>query len=475
VPHDKILQLDGATVQPPPKGLSEAFAFWASQDKRRPLLDTPGAQVTAGQLLDLRDRWSASIRSRRLASASILGLWTAEPLGFLAGLLAILAAGHSPLLLDPKEPRRRVIQTANTLRAAAVLRTDGEHLELDPCDSDPARLSAPALIKLSSGSTGAPHGIVCSEQAVIDDALRLAAVMELDASDRMLANIPLGHSYGLSVLALPCLLLGSTLVVPRRGSEFETAAAKGVTFFPSVPPFLRNLVDRESAPVTPKTLRRVLSAGAALAPETARRFRWQFGVPVHAFYGASEIGGITYDPTGTAAETGTVGRPIPGVEIRLEPCPGMESGQGLVTVRSSSLARECLPATDRSQLASGWYRSSDVAEWDDQDLRLLGRATEIVNVGGLKVWPGEVEQVLRRMPSVTAAFVQGRPAPDGETEDLHAVLECATPPSYREARQWCLDALAPHKIPRRIVFVAAMPCTERGKLDRKALGRLLDS
>ena len=131
----------------------------------------------------------------------------------------------------------------------------------------------------------------------------------------MLAAVPMSFSYGVGNLLVPALARGRQLVLPGAGPLGLLSAMRAAqpTVLPAVPALLRALCSG-SAPL-PDSLRLVLSAGAVLQRDVARTFRERFGLPVHTFYGSTESGGISYDRTGEAAERGTVGRPVDGVDV----------------------------------------------------------------------------------------------------------------------------------------------------------------
>jgi long-chain acyl-CoA synthetase len=290
----------------------------------------------------------------------------------------------------------------------------------------------------------------------------------------------MSHSYGLSSLALPALLRGTALVVPDEEGPLgpllaaERAAA---TVFPTVPAYVEGLLRLSSRPGWPSSLRLVISAGAPLAPGAARRFREEFGLPVHAFYGASECGGICYDREGSAGERGTVGTPVAGVEVALEPLEETAGGPapgeaGVVTVRSPAVARGYLPEADR-RLAGGRFRAGDLGAWEHGELVLRGRLDDLINVKGKKVDPREVERVLGQLAGVREVAVLGVPLPERGSELVRAVIACAegrlTPTIVLD---WCRRHLALHKVPRSVILLPELPRTPRGKLDRAALREL---
>jgi long-chain acyl-CoA synthetase len=245
-------------------------------------------------------------------------------------------------------------------------------------------------------------------------------------------------------------------------APLHAARACGATFLPAVPAFLRAML--ELAPgALPESVRLVISAGAALAPEVAREFRARFGRKVHAFYGASEAGGIAYDRLGDAAERGTVGTPVDGVRIEL-------SGEdGQVVVRSAALALGYVPDHDPA-LAGGRFVTSDCATLEHGELRLLGRKSECLNVDGRKVHPREIEAVLLRLPGVEDALVMKTDSPARAGELCWALVACADGALDRaRVLEWCRAHLPPYKVPRRVTLVPRIPRNARGKIDEVAL------
>jgi long-chain acyl-CoA synthetase len=269
----------------------------------------------------------------------------------------------------------------------------------------------------------------------------------------------------LSSAVLPALRRGSLLVLSDDAGPWgplAAARALGATVFPTVPVYLHAIASLADPPPWPETIRRVISAGATLRPETAARFREVYGPCAHVFYGASESGGICYDRTGDAALRGTVGTPLDGVRVDIE--------EGAVRVRSEAVGLGYVPAA-KASLRDGRFVTADLGAWTaDGELELLGRADAMINAGGKKVQPAEVESVLRAMPGVRDVVVFGVPCGVGEREIVRAVIACDTGRiAYVEVTAWCRDRLAAHKVPRSIVFVEVIPRTPRGKIDRAAL------
>jgi long-chain acyl-CoA synthetase len=468
--HDPILQ---------------SFERLASRAPLAPLVLSPERRVTFEDIEALSRAAGSVLAEGAFPPGSRLGLLAPNGPGFLASLLALRRAGCAALLLDAQTPPAECGRILTALGAAGLLRCrtawpSGPADWLLERATEPGEPIIPvepdiAVVKLTSGSTGLPRGIATPAEALVADDAALAASMGLRDDDRILATIPMSHSYGLSSVVMPALMRGSVLVVPEEGSVFDpfmTGERTGVTFYPTAPAYLDAMLrvaEVTEAPPAPASLRLVITAGAPLGAATSRRFRERFGLAVHVFYGASECGGICFDREGGAAERGTVGTPVEGVRVTLEEGDGEE---GVVTVRSPAVARGFLPADSEPdpRLGGGRFRAGDLAVWKDGELALRGRLDDLVNIKGKKVNPREVEAVVGQIPGVEEVAVVGIALAEPAGEILRVVIACR-PGSLTAADvlAWCRPRLSAHKVPRSVILVRALPRTERGKLDRRAL------
>jgi acyl-coenzyme A synthetase/AMP-(fatty) acid ligase len=477
--------------------ISGAFAALARSVPGAPLVVSTARTATVGDVAagaGIVERLVAPCTESpgRWPAGAVVGLAAGNGPGLLSGLVALWRLGLAALLLDPQAPEAEGRRIARSLGAAGLLRcrtpwpaeaADWALADLagarEKSAEEGAALADCAVVKLTSGSTGAPRGVVTPAAALVADDAALTASMKLDAADRLLAFIPLSHSYGLSSLVLPALLRGTALVVPEEGSflePFSAAERAGATFFPTVPAYVQALLRLSHPPAWPRSLRLVIAAGAPLEPAAARGFRETFGLPVHVFYGASECGGICYDREGGAGERGTVGTPLDGVRVTLAPPPGScRNGEGaiepagVVTVESPAVASGYLPEPD-PRLADGRFTARDLAAFRDGELALRGRLDDLINVKGKKVDPREVEGVVGALAGVDEVVVLGVPAPEGGAEIVRAVIACR--PGLLRAEEvlaYCREHLSAHKVPRSVILVPEMPRTARGKIDRPAL------
>jgi long-chain acyl-CoA synthetase len=457
-----------------------AFDALVASEPDRPLVATPNRRATAGALARQAEELARHLLDHSLVPGQLVGLVAPNGPGFLVGHLALRRLGLVPVHCDVTTPPAALEETLSRLEVAGCLSLaeawpggSGDWKLTTRLGEAAPRLSADlGAVKLSSGSTGTPRGIAVSGAELAADERQLAGAMGFVESGRHLAAIPFSHSYGFTTLVLPALVRGVCLVMAdERGPLAPLAAGRvlGATFFPSVPAFLSALVRLAEPGPWPETVRLVISAGAPLPPETARLFRERFGQPVHVFYGASECGGITFDRRGDAAERGSVGTPLEGVRLAIDE----ESGR--VAVFSAAVAEGYFPEAS-PELGDGRFLTGDLGRFDGAELRLLGRADDLVLVKGKNVNPREVEAVIAQLPGVAEVCVLGIAAADGLERTLRAVVvprgEAPLAVDREEVVAHCRAHLAEHKVPRSVVMVDALPRTERGKLDRQALTAL---
>ncbi len=188
---------------------------------------------------------------------------------------------------------------------------------------------------------------------------------------------------------------------------------------------------------------------------------------MHGFYGASECGGICYDRFGDAAERGTVGAPVEGVRVSLDPLA--QAGEGVVSVVSPALALGYY-TRDATRLFDGRFQTNDVASWTGSELRILRRMDSVINIRGRKVDPSEIERVVSTLAGVEEVIALGVPDLRAGDQMLRVVIACrARPMAYADVLAHCRTHLPDHKVPRSIIVVPEIPRTTRGKVDRLAL------
>ncbi|HEU4401381.1 MAG TPA: class I adenylate-forming enzyme family protein [Candidatus Polarisedimenticolia bacterium] len=336
-------------------------------------------------------------------------------------------------------------------------------------------LSGAAIVRLTSGTTGRPRGVLVSPDQLLADAQNICATMGLRPNDTMVAAIPLGHAYGFGHVLMSLVLQGTRpllLEQPLPSLLIEALSGPGPLVLPGTP-YLFDLLLQVAGRRHFKGLRLCVSAGAPLPEELSRRCHERLGLPVRTFYGASECGGISYDRSRPGiVPDGCVGTPLEGVEVRLLPVPGAEEGLGRVSVTGRAVALGYWPPEAGRDLGAGVFVTSDLGRLDETgNLRLCGRIDRLINVSGRKVNPLEVELVIRDVPGVRDVTVFG--VPDRQRgQAVCAAIVAAKGLRRDSVLEICRSRLAPFKMPRRVEFVSRLPVNGRGKSDRPALASL---
>jgi long-chain acyl-CoA synthetase len=439
--------------------------------------------VIDGESGDITTRQALLDRSRLLAGEldragvrhdELVAIQLPNSVDFLAAFLAVLEKGAVAVPIDRDATQSEVaaILTHFDIRAL-VYRGSQSRTEVSQ-RGDARAIDRPrrsALIKLTSGSSGLPKGILTTEENLMADCRNICSSMGIRESDRNLGAIPFSHSYGFSNLVTPLLLEGTAVVATNQYlplSLLEISNRFECTVFPGIPMIFDHLARTPRDDGHFASIRTFLSAGAPLRDHVSRAFRERFGQPIHSFYGCSECGGIAYDREGASVERGTVGRPMDGVSIEIAP----ESGR--LRIVSDAVAAGYVFGSEEEnwRFEERRYTTDDLARFTEQDeIELTGRVGDIINIAGKKVNPREVEQILLQMPSVHEAKVYGESA--GARGDVVAAAVVGEPGLTREAvREFCRMHLSSWKVPRVVKILDQLPLDERGKIKKALLAEL---
>jgi acyl-CoA synthetase (AMP-forming)/AMP-acid ligase II len=334
-----------------------------------------------------------------------------------------------------------------------------------PRPLSPAGRSAGARFVIhTSGTTSKPKG--ASRDAAAfgpDDLARLLAVIPVHRRDVILCPAPLFHSFGLLAVTLG-MLVGATFVLPDRFDPAETLDlidAQRVTVLAAVPVMLHRVVFQASEGHDLGSIRIVLSGGSAVNAILRERVIERFGPVLHDLYGTTEAGWIAVaTPRDAAARPGSVGRPIPGVEISIvsadgRPVPQGEAGQ--IRIGGDGVFEGYLDGSGDRVVDTG-----DLGRLDPEGyLWVEGRTDDLMVIGGENVRPAEIEEVIAALDGVQEVAVAG--VPDEEYGHVPVAFVVGEAPDDR-IMESCREALAPYKVPRRIVRRNGLPRTATGKV-----------
>ncbi|MFI1012834.1 acyl-CoA synthetase [Streptomyces sp. NPDC020965] len=438
----------------------------------------------------------------RIGGASRVALWATPTLETAVGVVAALLAGVPVVPLNPRTGERELAHIVADSAPVAVLAGPGDELPdalaalervdipvtgaAGPLPDDPGPL-APALVVYTSGTTGPPKGAVLPRLAVATTLDALEDAWEWTASDVLVHALPLFHVHGLILGILGPLRRGGEV---RHLGKFSVEGvarelAGGGTMLFGVPTMYHRLAEALATdPELTKALagaRLLVSGSAALPVHDHERIEAATGRRVIERYGMTETLMNTSVRVDAEPRPGSVGVPLRGVELRLIDEDGSAitayDGEsiGEIQVRGDHLFTEYLNRPDATAAAfdGDWFRTGDMAVRDgDGSVRIVGRkATDLIKSGGYKIGAGEIENALLDHPGVREAAVTGEPDPDlGERVVAWIVpVDAGDPPSEAELADHVAAQLAPHKRPRAVRFLDALPRNDMGKILKRSL------
>ena len=342
----------------------------------------------------------------------------------------------------------------------------------------------PAVLLFTSGTAGAPKAAILTHGNLSSNIRQAQASPgnDLTASDVVLGVLPLFHVYGLNAVLGRALAAGAQTVLVQRfdpASAVATVRERGVTAIAGVPVMFDAWVRLDQSEARQSdfaTVRVAASGGARLDPATAEAFERRFGVAVSEGYGLTEA-----SPVVTSAAVppvvGTIGHPLPGVEVRLVDENGDDTvadDPGEIWVRGPNVFPgywNDAAATARALTPDGWLRTGDIAVVDEAgELTIVDRAKDLIIVSGFNVYPAEVEAVLAGHPGVAEVAVVGVPNPQsGEAVKAFVVAQPGRLLEEDEVISYCGSYLARYKCPSKVLFVSELPHGVSGKVLRREL------
>ncbi|WP_329316653.1 AMP-binding protein (plasmid) [Streptomyces sp. NBC_00597] len=328
----------------------------------------------------------------------------------------------------------------------------------------------PALVLYTSGTTGAPKGVVLTAGALAADLDALAEAWQWSAEDTLVHGLPLFHVHGLVLGVLGALRTGSRLVHTGRPTPEAYAAAGGSLYF-GVPTVWSRIAREPAAAAALSGARLLVSGSAALPAPVFRDLERLTGLRPVERYGMTETLITVSGRAGGEVRPGTVGTPLTGIRTRIAAEPGAEIGELQLTgptLFAGYLGRP--EATAGAYTEDGWFRTGDIAAVDPADgvHRIVGRASiDMIKSGGYRIGAGEIENALLDHPKVSEAAVVGVPDADlGQRIVAFVVAEGVT---GAELTDFVAANLSVHKRPREVWFVPAVPRNAMGKPQKKLL------
>ncbi len=339
-----------------------------------------------------------------------------------------------------------------------------------------------AVIIYTSGTTGKPKGAMLTHGNLLHNVESCRQVLAAVDHDRFVLLLPMFHSFMVCVCILLPLIVGGSVVLIKSLSSPKTIMteimARQATILPAIPPFFRAMAD-PSVPAT-LPLRLCVSGAAPLPIQILKEFNGKFTIPLLEGYGLSEASPVvSINPIAGPWKAGSIGRPIPNVEVRVRDAAGewLKPGAiGELCVRGGNVMQGYWnqPEATAEALQDGWLLTGDIG-YEDADgyFYITDRKKDMLLVNGINVYPREIEEVLYQYPGIKEAAVVSQPDHrKGEQPVAFISLQPGVALDEKRLVQYARQSLADYKVPRRIHVLPALPRNATGKVLKTALREL---
>ncbi|HEY3563142.1 MAG TPA: AMP-binding protein [Kribbella sp.] len=462
----------------------------------RPALVDSDRRLTWSELDQVVDRTAQGLAAAGLVPGYRVLLLVANSIEFVTSYLGILRAGlvAVPLNTGLTKPELATVAEHSGARlaiagAGLADRIEGvrtvapDELQGDAPLLRPIDPETLAVLLYTSGTSGDPRAAMLTHRALIANVQNLTQLGEdrMGPDDVVLGVLPMFHAFGLNAVLGWAVATGAALVVEQRfdpQQTLELVGRYGVTRLPLAPPALHALLSRPDLRPALNTVKVVLTGASTLDGALADRFEEASGLHVHQGYGLTEASpGVTTTLGEDDPKPGSVGRPLPNVELRIADEQGEDvegDDPGEILIRGGNLFSGYWPDGVDGPDEDGWYRTGDVGFLDaDGDLFLVDRLRELVIVSGFNVFPSEVEDVLVGAPGVREAAVIGVPSEEtGEAVKAFVVPLPDASVDVATVLEYAASRLARFKCPVEIEVVDHLPHSVTGKV---AKGRLRET
>lgn len=418
-----------------------------------------------------------------LSAAASVDLVVAHVAALRLGLIVVPVNGayqraELAHIVGDADPRAAVVDKPEWVRWLAELAPEmtvvSPRMDIDEGQApslDQLSSGDPALLGYTSGTTGVPKGAVLTHGNLLAGAESVRIAWRWTPDDRLVLALPLFHIHGLGVGLHGTLLTGASAVLLDGFSPdavLDAAQAHDTTLFFGVPTMYTRLAQSPRVGELSR-LRLCVAGSAALSSDLHHHLEEAAGVRVLERYGMTETIMLVSNPYDEERRAGTVGFPLPGVELRLAP----DGGEVLVRGPNVFAGYWRRPeATEEAFDEEGWFRTGDLGEFDEAGyLRLRGRAKELVISGGLNVYPREVEDALRSHPDIDDVAITGTPDEEwGELVTAWVVPTLGKKPNLNHLRSHLEGVCADFKHPRLLHLVEELPRNALGKVQKHLLG-----
>ncbi|MDZ7373956.1 MAG: long-chain fatty acid--CoA ligase [candidate division KSB1 bacterium] len=337
-----------------------------------------------------------------------------------------------------------------------------------------------AVILYTAGTTGRPMGAELTHANLSASAQLLSDLFGFGVGDRILAVVPLFHSFGQAVGMNAPLLHGATVVLEPKFEAtrlVETLRDKAPRWLVAVPTMLKQLLDACPGDSAPSGLRFCITSGSPISGEVVSLFEERFGARVLPGYGLTETFSlVACTRPDREWRPGSVGQPLYGLDVAVWGEDGQvlpPSRVGEIVVKGPTVMKGYLnrPKATEEVKAGGWLHTGDVGYFDEDGyLFLVDRKKDVIIKGGFSIFPSEVEQCLQAHPKVERAVVIGVPDEEqGEEVKAFVLLKAGEVASAQELIDYCRERMALYKCPKYVEFCSSLPRTPTGRVLKRML------
>lgn len=487
--------------------LTEGFCRAATESPDAPAVEVDGVALSQAELDDRAARIGGWLREQGVRPGDRVLLAGGSSVELVAAYLGILRARATMVPADPAStpdelaqlvaasgavaawaagPAREALTAGTGLRFVASLSPDGDDR---PSVADAVAADAPlepagvpedvAVLAYTSGTTGRPKGVPLTHAALLASLRGAMGAWRWSAGDVLVHGLPLSHQHGLSGVQMTLLAGSRAVLLPRFDPEAlcRTIERVGASVLFAVPAMYERLLAWDGLGAADlSSLRLWVSGSAPLSPALARRVADALGEAPLERYGSTETGLSVSMPYEGARRIGSVGLPLPGLEVAIRGDGNRPAGpgeDGEIVLRGPQVFGgywEDEEATAEAFADGGWFRTGDVGRLDPADgsLEITGRLKEMIVTGGLNVYPREVELVLEEHPAVDEAAVAGVPS-ERWGEEVVGFVVAPAEVDEEDVLGHARARLSAYKCPKRILTVEAVPRSETGKVQRNQL------
>jgi len=445
--------------------IHEALDLWASEwSERVALVSSSGKRLTYNELSALSRSIASSLRKMGVSKGDAVALVAYNSVELLAAFFGCVRAGAASVMIDPatlsedlrfqlEDSKSKVVvadsavldRELGTFEEAGVEKVllldgdrkqEGKRLEVKafreaasepPAEGEEVRIDPTkdvAIVFYYAGIAGRTEQVLHSHAAPLLCAVQVAKVLRVKPGENTLLVVPFQHVFGLTQVLSHLCSGGSVTVLERKGGGFDelqmvdVAGRFGVNSIWSAPTLYVRLVNRAGEVRLPDGIRYCISGGGYLPPDVQRTFMEVFGVPLVQAYGLTEGWAVTLQPIESSHKLGTIGQPLPGVEIRIVREDGSEVKEpgevGELHVRSPWIMLGYSDPSDTEKaIVDGWLKTGDLVSADESGLLYFrGVKKRMIKYKGYPIFPRDLEEVLKRHPAVKEALVKSEPDPE---------------------------------------------------------------